>query len=239
MAEDKLLKEFDELKKDNEILRQKLSKLEGKTPEKGQTAESTAPATDTPSAEIGDDWRSDDIHLTDSDLYNDIKIDDDYGILICSLIDHHLVLREQQKGGKIYTFTKFGQKKHIPFASMEKIIEYNRSLHEKGCFAILTQRFLDKFGLKNQALPLGSMSRMIEGSVPADEFITIYESAPEYQRKAISDQMIRKLMDDPKIYSSYFLAKIENELGLNLYERSESNKATIEAYKGEAKQWRS
>lgn len=220
---EKELAEFEELKKRNEQLEKKVAEYEGVS---DQEIESET-------QKENEDWGEDDLRLIDSDAYNQIQFDADYGVLVISLLDHTLILRESARGGKMFIFpaNNFGMKKHIPYESMQKIINYNRSFFEKGCFAILDDRFLKKFGLKNAALNLGTMTRMVEGKLPADQFIDFFRSMPEYQRKETVDQMIRAYMDNQDIYSGYFLSRIQADLGLNIAERAENQKQMLDAYK--------
>lgn len=208
------------LRKEIEELRQKLSEYENEG----------VPVQETEAK--NDDWGSS-VNLVDSDKYNDIQIPDDFGILVMCLGDHCLNLRTDKKGGKIYTFPagSFGAKKHIAYLDMKKIINNQRSFFEKGLFAILNQDFLDKFGLKNKAIPIGTMTRMIEGKVPAEEFIDLWAAVPEYQRDEIMGQMVRAYRDNPDIYTGYFLSRIQADLNLDIAARANNQKQMLKAYK--------
>lgn len=228
MTDEKFLQEFEELKRENGELLQRISELEGTN---GSVPAETNTEANT---EESDEWGSD-LKLVDSDLYNEIQFEPDFGILFVSLVNHTLVLREQQKGGKEHIFTSFGLKKHIPYESAVKVAEYNKRFLEQGLFAILTQKFLDKFGIENAKVSLGTMNRMIEGSIPPNEFVTHFRGMPKGQQEEVRYQMVRRLMSDPDTYTGFFLLKLESELGLDLKDRAESSKGVIEAYKEAAK----
>jgi regulator of replication initiation timing len=222
MDNKKLLEEFEELKKENEQLRQILSDLE-----RGATQEATKkiPPVPAPKGEAetndADEWG--DIKMTDSDFYNDIKLSDDYGVFVCSMLDHVLVLREQQHGGAEYIFRRSGEKRHIEYSSMVKVLNYNRKFLEKGFFAILDSQFCKKFGIKNAALPLGTATRLVEGQIPTDEAIDLLRAMPEGQREETLRQMVLKLMDNPNFYKASFLTHLEVDLGLRLAERAQDS----------------
>ena len=221
---EKLLEEFKNLEAENKELRQELSKLKGETPQEKTSDESLIPAES--------DWGDPGINLVDSDKFNEIVIPEDYGILIMCMVDHVLVLREQQRGGREYKFPagSFGKKMHIPFSDMKLVFEYNKKFFDKGIFAILTQDFLAKYGIVNAALPVGTMQRMIEGKVPADEFIDLYRAMPASQREEVMTQMVRAYIDNPEKYTGYFLSRLESDLGLQIHARAKAQKDMLKAY---------
>lgn len=219
--DEKFLSEFEELKNENDKLRQRLSEYETEmVPDQKESQTNT------------DDWDSG-VNLVDSDRYNDIVFPDDFGILVMCMVDHNLNLRTEKRGGKIYTFKagNFGAKKHIPYSDMKKIIDNQKSFFDKGLFAILNQDFLLKFGLKNAALPLGTMKRMVGGQVPAEEFVDLFKAMPEYQRNELLGQMVRAYRDNPDAYSGYFLSRIQADINLDIASRADSQKQMLKAYK--------
>jgi hypothetical protein len=146
------------------------------------------------------------------------------------MVGHTLVLREQRVGGAEYIFSKLGAKKHIPYESMVKIFEYNRHFLEGGVFAILDKKFLAKFGVKNAALPLGTMKRLIEGQIPADEAVVFFRCMPEYQQEETARAMISKLMENQNFYKASFLARLEVEFDLRLAERAKESNEILKIY---------
>lgn len=239
--DEKLQKEYETVIKENAELRKKLSEFQGgggesvSVPADTEAPDAEASEDEAPQAEASEEWG--DVRLVDSDRYNEILIPEDYGILFCSMVNHILVLREQKSGGAEFIFTKFGEKKHIPYSIAKKIFEYNK-FFENGVYAILTPEFLEKYGVQNQGANIGTMQRMIEGQIPADEFITRFRAMPESQRQEVADEMVRKLMKNKDAYQSFFLLKLQNELNLNLAERAESSRNLQKIYKEEAENGR-
>lgn len=226
-----LLREFEELKRENEKLKQRLSKLE-----KGDTIDTPVSAQNGETeTQTTDEWLESDLRLTDSDRYNDIHFEPEYGVLVCSMVAHTLVLREQQRGGREYIFSHFGEKQHIPYESMKNVYLYNKHFHESGVFAILDKKFLAKYGVKNTPVVLGTMSRIVEGKLTVEETISYIQAMPDNQREEVYRQMVQKLMENPKIYKASFLARIEADLGWRLREQAEDSLEVRRIYQEEGK----
>jgi len=155
---------------------------------------------------------------------------DDY-VEIISLSPVPLNLSTQGNGrGKLFKFSKFGDKKSILYRDLVDIIENHRTFTDAGYFYITNPKIVRKNGLDpiyENILTKEKILEVLQGE--KDTAISLYESANQQQQALIVDMILQKLQEDPDSIDLNIVDKIGRISGVNLMDKINYSKEILEA----------
>jgi len=155
---------------------------------------------------------------------------DDY-VEVISLSPVPLNLSTQGNGrGKLFKFSKFGDKKSILYRDLVDIIENHRTFTDSGYFYIMNPEIVKKNGLDpiyENILTKEKILEVLQGE--KETAISLYESANQQQQALIIDMILQKLQEDPDSIDLNIVDKIGRISGVNLIDKINYSKEILEA----------
>ena len=155
----------------------------------------------------------------------DLRADDFVDVI--SLCSSTLSLSTEGYGkGKIYTFTKFGERKPIIYSDVMSIIEHQMKFIRAGLFYIADKDVVKRHGLEEVYSLILTKEKMEEIIVCNKSSIELYETASKDQRKTINRILVSKLADgediDLNVVSS--ISRIGGKDLVTMAEEAKANK---------------
>lgn len=153
-----------------------------------------------------------------SEETNKIPLDD--LIPTVSLIDYTLNLMQGGAGRAKYRFEKFGEKKHIIYEDVLRIIEDYRSFMEAGYFMFLDERVINRHGLQDitsKILKKDAIDRILNGEADAVE---LFNACTVDQRHLIVGMLTRKLSRDENAVDLNVVNRLSTISGVNIQENA-------------------
>lgn len=132
----------------------------------------------------------------------------DKDILVTSMISGQLILSTTGRSdGKFYIFNKQFEEQGIPVADLKAICSSMKSTAMNGKFFIDDAEFVREAGLSSSyrnILDRVQLSNIL--SIPVDEFITKYKSAPKAQKNIISTMIQDKRLNGEFVDANIMMA---------------------------------
>lgn len=154
-------------------------------------------------------------------------------VIIMSLYNGILNLCTEEGGkGRIYTFTKFGETKPIPFEHLNDIINACRRFFTEGFAYILDEEIIVMNGLQeyydNNLVSKEIIESILE--LPNNEIDNILQKVSQQQKEVICNLIIEKILNKEEVNSGK-IDVVNRILQIDLFEKARESEELLDLNK--------